>query len=214
MSGGIYERLLGAGTGDVFAGVAVGIVTNVKDPDSLGRVRLRLPWLADDVESDWARVATPMAGNGTGAQFQPRVDDEALVAFEHGDPGTPYVIGWLWNGRDAPPQPDTSGRGDVQVLRSRSGHVVRLDDTKDGERVEIIAKGARSSIVIDVVGRTVTVTGESDVVIEAAAGRLTLHGKAGVEITSDSTVKVDGKAGTEVTGGPRLTLKGAVVNIN
>ncbi|MBL7494827.1 phage tail protein [Frankia sp. CNm7] len=214
MSSEVYERLLGVGTGDVFAGVAVGVVTNIKDPDRLGRVKLRLPWLADDVETDWARVAAPMAGKGTGAQFQPRLDDEALVAFEHGDPGTPYVIGWLWNGKDAPPEPDAIGKGNVQVLRSRSGHVVRLDDTQDNERVEIIAKGAKSSIVIDVGKQTVTITGEKDVVIEATNGKLTMRAKAGVEITSDAEIKIDGKRGTEINGGSKLTLKGGVVNIN
>jgi len=214
MSNEVYERLLGVGTGDVFAGVAVGIVTNVKDPDTLGRVKLRLPWLADDIETDWARVAAPMAGAGTGAQFQPRIDDEALVAFEHGDPGRPYVIGWLWNGKDAQPEPDRSGRGDVQVLRSRSGHVVRLDDTKDAERVEIIAKGARNTIVVDVAKQTVTITGEKDVVIEATTGKLTLRAAAGVEIASDAEVKVNGKQGVKITGGPKLTLKGGVVDIN
>lgn len=214
MSGGLYERVLGAGTGESFAGVVVGVVSNIKDPDGLGRVRLRLPWLADDVETDWARVAAPMAGNGSGARFQPRLGDEALIAFEHGDPGTPYVIGWLWSRTDKPPEPDPQGKGDVQVLRSRSGHVVRLDDTAGKERVEIIAKGAKSSIVIDIGKQTVTITGEKDVVVEAANGRLTMHAKAGVEITSDAAVKIAGRQGAEVTGGSKLTLKGGVVEIN
>ncbi len=33
---------------------------------------------------------------------RPEIDDEVLVAFEHGDARQPYVIGSLWSGGDAP----------------------------------------------------------------------------------------------------------------
>ena len=62
-------------------GVTVGVVTNNQDPDGLGRVKVRFPWLSDDDESFWARVVTPMAGNGRGLYLLPEVDDEVLVAF-------------------------------------------------------------------------------------------------------------------------------------
>ncbi len=84
-------------------GVAAGIVTNNQDPDGLGRVRIRFPWLSDDNETDWARIATMMAGSGRGSFFLPEVGDEVLVAFEHGDINHPFVIGMLWNGVDTPP---------------------------------------------------------------------------------------------------------------
>src|SRR5271170_858207 len=81
-----------------FYGVAVGIVSNNKDPMNLGRVRMKFPWLSDDHESDWTRMASLMAGPGRGAYFLPEVNDEVLVAFEHGDVRRPYVIGGMWNG--------------------------------------------------------------------------------------------------------------------
>src|SRR2546426_9457473 len=79
-------------------GVVAGIVTNNEDPDGLGRVKIRFPWLSEDNESWWARIAAPMAGKERGAYFLPEVDDEVLVAFEHGDVNFPYVLGALWNG--------------------------------------------------------------------------------------------------------------------
>ena len=85
-------------------GVVVGIVTaNQGDPDGLGRVKVRFPWLASDAESAWARIATLMAGNKRGSFFLPEVEDEVLVAFEHGDLRYPYILGALWNGKDKPP---------------------------------------------------------------------------------------------------------------
>ena len=42
-------------------GVVVGVVTNNQDPDGMGRVKVKFPWLSDADESNWARVAAPMA---------------------------------------------------------------------------------------------------------------------------------------------------------
>ena len=79
-------RMLGDLLGDKAAqggigGVVIGVVTNNQDPDELGRVKLRFPWLSEDYESNWARVASLMAGKERGAYFLPDVDDEVLVAF-------------------------------------------------------------------------------------------------------------------------------------
>jgi uncharacterized protein involved in type VI secretion and phage assembly len=218
----VTERLLGGASGGLFTGVAVGVVTNTRDPDGLGRVRLTLPWLSQEVETTWARVAVPAAGAGSGAMFQPRAGDEVLVAFEHGDPGRPYVLGWLWNGRDKPPDANAQGKGDLQVIRSRSGHVVRLDDTQGKERIEVIDRTGKSSVVIDSATNTVTITGQQDVVVAAAAGKLTLRGKAGVEIASDAGVTVAAKSelkltasgSAELNGGGALKLKAGTVDIN
>ena len=85
----LYQTLVGrlAERGDrpwVHA-VVIGIVTNNNDPDTLGRVKVKFPWLAPDEESAWARMATPSGGNARGWFFLPEVGDEVLVAFELGD---------------------------------------------------------------------------------------------------------------------------------
>ena len=75
------------------AGVATGIVSANTDPDQLGRVKLRLPWREDDFETDWVRIAVPMAGGGRGTYFLPEIGDEVLVAFDRDDIRYPYVLG-------------------------------------------------------------------------------------------------------------------------
>jgi Rhs element Vgr protein len=82
-----------------FAGTVSALVTNNNDPDRLGRVKVRFPWLPTE-ESGWARIAVSFVGAGF---VLPEVDDEVLVAFENGDLEHPYVLGTLWNGVDRPP---------------------------------------------------------------------------------------------------------------
>ena len=76
-------------------GVYPAIVTDIKDEDGQGRVKVRLPWSPDDEAGYdvWARLATLMAGGKRGSWFIPDKDDEVLVAFEGGDPRRPYVVG-------------------------------------------------------------------------------------------------------------------------
>jgi uncharacterized protein involved in type VI secretion and phage assembly len=74
-------------------GVAVGVVDKTDDPKSLGRVRVRIPIIADFVR--WARVVRPAAQ----ADFlAPAVGDEVLIAFEGGSLDQPFVLGSLWSG--------------------------------------------------------------------------------------------------------------------
>ncbi|MGH9179798.1 MAG: VgrG-related protein, partial [Acidimicrobiales bacterium] len=92
----------GSAGGPPMYGVVIAQVTDLDDPEQLGRVKLAMPWLSDTYESWWARVVQLGAGKQRGAVWLPEVDDEVLVAFEHGDVRRPYVIGSLWNGVDTP----------------------------------------------------------------------------------------------------------------
>lgn len=202
----------GAGVGRI-TGVAVGVVTNNQDPDGLGRVKVRFPWLSDADESQWARIAAPMAGKERGMYFLPEVDDEVLVAFEHGDPRFPYVIGALWNGKDAPPETNSDGKNNVRVIKSRSGHVIRLNDEDGKEMIEIIDKSEKNSIVFDTAKNTITITTEKDITLAAPQGTIKLDAQK-IEIKSSADAKIEAGAGMDVKASATMTVKGATVNIN
>ncbi len=196
-----------------FLGVAIAIVTNNKDPDQLGRVKVKLPWIAENVESDWTRVVTPVAGAGRGIYWLPEVDDEVLVAFEHGRPDTLYVLGGLWNGKDKPPDSNDDGKNDRHTIKSRSGHVIRLTDKAGGEKIEIIDTSAKNSIVIDTKNNSVTITGDADVTVQSSNGKLKLAGRQ-VEISSQGAVKIEAKQNMDLQAQAQLNVKGQLVNIN
>jgi phage baseplate assembly protein V len=214
MTDAAYERLFARPQPEsMFLGVAVGVVTNNKDPDGLGRVRLKLPWLSDDLETDWARMAVPMAGKERGFYFLPEVDDEVLVAFEHGSPQSPFVVGVLWNGKDKPPEKNSDGKNDVRSIKSRSGHVIRLTDKSGAEKIEIVDKSGKNTIAIDTSKNTVTITAEADITLESKTGAVTLKGKS-VKIDAQSDVAIQGASKAELKTNGALTVKGQIVNIN
>lgn len=194
-------------------GVVVGLVTNNQDPDNMGRVKLKFPWLSGEEESNWARMAVPMAGNDRGVYFLPEVDDEVLVAFEHGDVHFPYVIGALWNGKDAPPAGNGDGKNNVRVIKSRSGHVIRLTDEDGKETIEIVDKSEKNFLVIDTAKNSITITADKDIVLSASKGTIKLDAQK-IEITSSADTKIESGAGMDIKAGATMTIKGATVNIN
>jgi len=212
-----FELLVGSGgpSADpvrVF-GVTVGIVTNNKDPDGLGRVKIKLPWLMDAYESTWARIATPMAGSSRGLYLLPEVDDEVLVAFEHGQLEFAYILGALWNGKDKPPESNSDGKNNKRTLKSRSGHVITLDDTDGSEKIQIIDKSGKNSVVLSTADNTITISADADISITSKNGKLKLSGQ-GIEITSQAAVKLEANQGVELKATGQMTIKGATVNIN
>jgi uncharacterized protein involved in type VI secretion and phage assembly len=202
-----------AGINDRFYGVVVGIVTNNQDPDNMHRVKVRFPWLNQDHESNWARVATSMAGNGRGAYFLPEVDDEVLVAFEHGLIDQPYVIGSLWNGKDKAPESNSDGKNNHRAFKSRSGHIIRFNDQDGAETVEIIDKTGNNKIVIDSAKNTVTIEASSDIEIKSATGKLTLSA-VGIELKSKAGVQIEATSTMDLKANAQVTVKGAIINLN
>jgi uncharacterized protein involved in type VI secretion and phage assembly len=194
------------------SGVVVGVVTNNQDPEGMGRVKVKFPWLSETEESFWARVAAPMAGKERGVYFLPEVGDEVLVAFEHGDARFPYVVGALWNGQDKPPE-NNDGQNDIRAIKSRSGHVIRLVDKDGAEKVEIIDKSGSNSIVFDTAKNTITVTSEQDITLSASKGTIKLDAQK-IEIKSSADTKIEAGAGLDVKATGVMNIKGATVNIN
>ena len=192
-------------------GVVVGLVSNNKDPSGYGRIRVKFPWLSDNDESAWAPMATPMTGKGRGFEYIPEIDDEVLVAFEHGDVDRPYVIGCLWNGLDSPPlSPDEAIGGDgavnKRIIKSRSGHIILLDDTAGDETITIVDKTGSNKIVIHAPDNSMQIKLMGDLTIEAQ-GSIKISGMAGVEVSSQASMSIKGMASTTIEGTGTLTLK-------
>jgi uncharacterized protein involved in type VI secretion and phage assembly len=139
-------------------GVVVGLVINNKDPQGLGRVQVKLPGASDAEIGHWARLAVLMGGPKRGTFFLPEVGEEVLVTFEAGDRMRAYVLGALWNGQDRPPDENANGANNLRFIKSRSGHLIRLDDTSGSEKVEIIDKSGSNSLTIDTASNTITIT--------------------------------------------------------
>lgn len=175
------------GYGGLFHGVFAAIVSDVVDPDDQGRVRVRLPWSPDPSGQRyeaWARLATMMAGDKRGTWFIPDVGDEVLVAFESGDPRRPYVLGALWNGKDAPPESmDSGGKNDIKTICSRNGVIVTFDDTGGRESLTLKTPGGQEIVLKDGPG-VIEARDSNGNSVEMKAGGITVTASAKVDVSA------------------------------
>ena len=183
----ILDVRLPSGLGGRWYGAFPALVTDIVDPEGLGRVKISLPWSPDTAGAryeTWARLATFMAGNNRGSWFIPDVDDEVLIVFEGGDPRRPYVIGSLWNGKDSPPESmDGAGKNFKKVLRSRNGVKLTMDDTDGREQFILETPGGQKLTLKDGPGAVEIVDSNGNSIKMEASG-ITITASAKVTINA------------------------------
>ena len=221
---------IGAGAGRADErGVVIALVSDNRDPEELGRVRLTFPWLSDDFVSDWARTVQPGAGGGRGAMIVPEVGDEVLVAFEQGSFQRPYVLGGLYNGVDKPSDGEVplvdrnSGAIDRRAFVSRTGHRWEMLEAAAGAQGIKISTGdgklhldldqKQTSITVQSDG-TVTIKARDGVTVDAGTGSLKLTGQD-IALSAKTGVKIDGGGGdVKVGSGVAVKIEGTTVSVN
>jgi uncharacterized protein involved in type VI secretion and phage assembly len=193
-------------------GLSVAIVAQNRDPEGLGRVKIRFPWRENPDESHWARIAVPMAGKGRGTWFLPEVGDEVLVACEADRVEHPYVLGSLWNGEDTPPETNSDGKNDIRMIRSRSGHEIVFDDGAQG-RIDIHLKDGKRRVRLDPDGIKIGDDSGNQIQIQSSPGSISIKSNTQISIESQTiSIKANASMTLQATG--TLTIQGALVKIN
>jgi uncharacterized protein involved in type VI secretion and phage assembly len=198
-------------SGGYVKGVAVALVTQNKDDESLCRVKVRYPWYEKPRESYWARLASPMGGDDRGVVFIPEVGDEVLVAFEREDVRFPYVLGVLRNGKEKSPFVNDDGKNDKRIVKSRKKHYLVFDDGSKGV-VELAHEKGRK-IVLDDNGFTVQDEKGNVVKVDSDSGAMTIEAKGQLNIKAAS-ISIQATGTLELKASATLTVQGSLVNIN
>jgi hypothetical protein len=125
----IIER---GGAHRAFPGLYAGRVTDVADPERLGRIKVSVPSVFGPDSpglAPWARPCFP-----SGHYFVPDVGAHVWIAFENGDPDAPVWLGEWYPAGAVPPGADVTPPV-RRVVRTAAGHRILLDDSAGGERV-------------------------------------------------------------------------------
>jgi phage protein D len=223
------------------AGLLCGIVTDVNDPTGTGRVKLALPLLSPDLETDWAPVVQPAGGRRAGALMLPEVGDQVLVGFELGDTRRPYVVGGVLGNashyRLGGPAVEVTGASADVVRRgivSPTGNMLAFHDRMpaDGRpptASEIVLGTADGSIglAVDQVAGTVTVScrphpplsrsATGTLVIECGdAGNIDIRAGAGGQVTVDggSALRLTARDSVRIESSGTIAVKGSRIELN
>ena len=218
-------------------GGVVAIVTNTDDPEDWGRVKVKYPWMTDDAESWWARLAAPGAGPEAGFISIPEVDDEVLVIFDQGDFNQPIIVGGLWNGENAIPPPTAgAGQGEkpqVRTWQTLKGHWIAMYDNAD-DKIELVTVSGHSMVFddankkiaidtsgghklyIDDQGKKIEITssGGNKIVIDDNMRKVTVESGGDVQVKAGMNMKLEATGNIDMQANGMVNIKGSVVNIN
>ncbi len=217
-TGLLSDQLGSHGPLEQWPGAVIAIVTNTEDPKKWGRVKVKYPWMTEDAESDWARVIGPGGGPKAGFFALPDVNDEVLVVFEHGDFNQPFILGGLWNGKDAiPPESAGAANGEkplVRSWRSRKGHRFTVYDNSDN-KIEIETVG-KHQIVMDDANKKIALTssGGLKIIMDDNGKKITIESTGDIEIKAGGNLKLEATGTVDIKGNGPVTVKGATVNLN
>lgn len=196
-------------------GVAIGIVTNNKDPDGLGRVKVRFPWRENSRESYWARVVATGAGKDRGFYWVPEVDDEVLLVCDKKDIQHLFVIGSLWNGKDKPSTNNNDGENNTRLIRSRSGHEIRIFDKKDQGEVQIKSQKGHTLTVDDKNSKIEIADsgGSNKITIDINKNQITLSSGMNMTLKSQN-ISIEAGATMTLKASGALQIKGTPILLN
>jgi len=212
----------GSGGGGGDNGIVIGIVTDNNDPNNQGRVKVKYPWLSEDDTTTWVRIVTPMGGSNRGFEFLPEIDDEVLVAFEHGDPHQAYILGGLWNGNDSPPYASAKavdgGKVVRRIIRSRTGHALFFLETPEKQGFAITTAAGHKFELRDSDQFIRVITKLGNVVeLNDAEGSILLKDSSGlnsIEITTEGQISLQAVGQISIQAGGAIQLKsGAATSV-
>jgi uncharacterized protein involved in type VI secretion and phage assembly len=167
-------------------GVYPAIVTAIVDPDRLGRIELRFPWLGGTGSSvrAWATLCSPYADDDQGLEVLPSVGTQVVVAFEAGDLRRPYILGSCWNGKEALPEAPAESN-DRRLMKTRSGSRLEFNDASSGPTVTLSMRSGHT-ITLDDAASTIRVEHAQGCVITLTATDIQIEANGAVEVTAPS----------------------------
>lgn len=212
-------------------GVSVGIVTNVDDPEKLGRVKLKLPLRECENETDWVRIVSLMAASDLGAFFLPEVNDEVLVAFNEGNVREPFVIGVLWNPQAKPPEYTVGDKVNMRKLKTRSGHEIIFTEESGKEKIEILTPGGHSltmddeakkielkdtsgnnNVLIEGQSNKISINSDQKIVLKANSSSVEIDKSGGITVKSSGSIKIESSSSLKIKG-QQVDIEGQMLNI-
>ena len=108
------------------------MVTDNRDPEGLGRVRVSTDMSVPGSESPWLCIVGQWKKKGSGRWVLPEIGTQALVVYTSKDRSRGYVLGYIYDRRHLPPE--RGGDSGTVVLE---GKKVRgeIREGKDGETI-------------------------------------------------------------------------------
>jgi len=200
-----------------------GIVSDNKDPQKRGRLKLRIPSVLADQDTDWALPCLPYGGTAQQGMFMvPEVDAQVWVEFEEGDIHRPIWVGTFWQQESDVPEDAAREEPTTRLLQTKSGHILQFDD-EEGEEQFRLFHPADAEIIIDKNG-TISLRDTSgavlkmdaennEIIVEDANGNIMTLNSSGTKVEDSNGNIIEMAAPGITVEGQKIVIKGSQVHL-
>ncbi|MDQ6863911.1 MAG: phage baseplate assembly protein V [Thermoproteota archaeon] len=227
MTGNLTDFNLGETNVDKkISGVVRGIITDNNDPNNLGRVRVHFSGLSYENETDWIKIFGSIFDEDGWTSFSPKLGEEVLVAFEHGDFNHPIVLGFLRNKQqvklaDSSIENFDKNNTEVKKIITRGGHEIIFDDAHRNDQIEIHTK-AGHNIVFDesrnngsekIVISKVLSDDKNFIEIDSYCDSILISAQTDLNIKA-ADIEIEATGIMSLKSGSTMTFNGSLIKIN
>lgn len=214
-------------------------VTDVDDPEKLGRIKVRFGWSSSggEVESPWIRASQLQAGaTPHGTWFIPEVGDSVLVSIGGPHLERAMAIGSVYDGSRLPRNDLSTKDNNFKSIYTRSGNEITFSDENGKEKITMATKDGAASIVFDAASgseklsltakkdaASVVLDGSKKVTISAGGSscQVSLDGSGALKLEAQKSItlkaqeiKLEGNASVDIKSSAKLTHKAGMMDID
>lgn len=195
-----------------------GIVTDNRDSECLGRVRVQLDLLSPGCVSSWYPMGGRWTGGGQGLWSLPDIGTQVLVAFPDGDKSHGIVLGCLYDEKHLPPETSPEKKSDSMLLQTRN-HRIEITDDAGKEGISIESAAGKMRCVLDKKNGIQIANELGDIKINcrklktASGNNVELNGKK-VSVSCDGATGTKSGKGTKITCDKNVGMEGKNIKLN
>lgn len=195
-----------------------GIVTDNRDPECLGRVRVQLDMLSPGYVSPWCQMSGRWTGGGHGFWTLPDIGTQVLVAFPDGDKSRGIVLGSLYDEKHLPPEISSEKKADSILLQTRN-HRIEITDDAGKEGISIESAAGKMRCVLDKKNGIQIANELGNIKINcrklktASGNNVELNGKK-VSVSCDGATGTKSGKGTKITCDKNVGMEGKNIKLN
>ena len=197
----------------------LGAVTDNRDPECLGRVRISLDALIPGSESTWLPVAGGSRKGGAGLWTLPEIGTQALAVFTAADRSRGYVLGFIYDRQHRPPEHSTESSAESTVLQTRK-HRIEITDEDGKEEIRIESAGGKMRVITGK-GKGLQVINElGGINIKCrnfkceGEGEIHLATKKTLTARTDDALKIKAGGSLNITSDKAVNLKGKNIKMS
>ena len=197
----------------------LGAVTDNRDPECLGRVRISLDALIPGSESTWLPVAGGSRKGGAGLWTLPEIGTQALAVFTAADRSRGYVLGFIYDRQHRPPEHSTESSAESTVLQTRK-HRIEITDEDGKEEIRIESAEGRMRVSIGKSGGIKVENELGGINIKCrnfkceGEGEIHLATKKTLTARTDDALKIKAGGSLNITSDKAVNLKGKNIKMS